>query len=152
PTDGASDMTVLALLDSPGAAGAFSFVIRPGSRTVLDTKSVLYMRNDVQVLGIAPLTSMFFSGQATPAQDDYRSAIHDSDGLFLAPGKGERIWRPLDNPSALAVSSFQDNNPRGFGLMQRERDFDRYQDTGASLQARPSLWVEPAGDWGEGEV
>jgi glucans biosynthesis protein len=152
PTDGASDMTVWALLDSPGAVGAFSFVIRPGSRTVLDTKSVLYMRNDVQVLGIAPLTSMFFSGKATPAKDDYRSEIHDSDGLFLSTGKGERIWRPLDNPSALAVSSFQDNNPRGFGLMQRERDFDRYQDTGASLQARPSLWVEPAEDWGEGEV
>ena len=152
PTDGASDMTVWALLDSPGVTGAFSFVIRPGSRTVIDTRSILYMRNDVQVLGIAPITSMFFSGKTSPTKDDYRPEIHDSDGLLLSTGKGERIWRPLENPSALAVSSFQDNNPRGFGLLQRERDFDRYQDTGANLQARPSLWVEPVGDWGEGEV
>jgi periplasmic glucans biosynthesis protein len=141
-----------ALLDSPGAAGAFSFTVRPGARTVVDTKSVLFLRNDVTLLGIAPLTSMFFAGKASPARDDYRPEIHDSDGLYIATGGGERLWRPLDNPNALAVSSFQDKNPRGFGLMQRERDFERYQDTAASLHVRPSLWVEPAGDWGDGEV
>jgi glucans biosynthesis protein len=145
-------MTVWALLDSPGAAGAFAFTIRPGSRTVIDTKCVLFLRNDVSLLGIAPLTSMFFAGKTAPARDDYRPEIHDSDGLYLSTGKGERIWRPLDNPAALAVSSFQDSNPRGFGLLQRERDFDRYQDSAANLQVRPSLWVEPVGDWGDGEV
>ena len=152
PADDGMNMTVWALLDSPGAAGAFSFTIRPGRRTTIDTMSVFYLRNDVAVLGIAPLTSMFFAGKATPARDDYRPEIHDSDGLYLSTGKGERIWRPLDNPGALAVSSFQDNNPRGYGLMQRERDFERYQDTGAGLHVRPSLWVEPVGDWGDGEV
>jgi glucans biosynthesis protein len=152
PAEGATDMTVWALLDSPGATGAFAFTIRPGARTVVETRCILFMRNDVSLLGIAPLTSMFFSGKSSPSRDDYRPEIHDSDGLYLATGKGERIWRPLENPGALAVSSFQDTNPRGFGLMQRERDFDRYQDTGAQLQARPSLWVEPVGDWGDGEV
>jgi periplasmic glucans biosynthesis protein len=152
PDDGASEMTVWALLDSPGAAGAFAFTIRPGTRTVIDTKSVLFMRNDVSLLGIAPLTSMFFSGKASPTRDDYRPEIHDSDGLYLSTGNGERVWRPLENPGALAVSSFQDSNPRGFGLLQRERDFDRYQDSAANLQARPSLWIEPVGDWGDGEV
>jgi glucans biosynthesis protein len=152
PDDGAADMTVWALLDSPSATGAFSFTIRPGTRTLVDTKCVLFMRNDISLLGIAPLTSMFFSGKATPARDDYRPEIHDSDGLYVATGKGERIWRPLDNPGALGGSAFQDNNPRGFGLMQRERDFERYQDTGANLHVRPSLWVEPVGDWGDGEV
>jgi periplasmic glucans biosynthesis protein len=152
PADDAGDMTVWALLDSPSVAGAYAFTVRPGARTVLETKSVLYMRNDVQVLGLAPLTSMFFSGKAQPTRDDYRPEIHDSDGFYIATGKGERLWRPLENPDALAVSAFQDSNPRGFGLRQRERDFDRYQDTGASLQARPSLWVEPVGDWGDGEV
>ena len=127
PEDGASEMKVWALLDSPGATGAFSFTIRPGARTLVDTKSVLFMRNDISLLGIAPLTSMFFSGKATPARDDYRPEIHDSDGLYVATGKGERIWRPLDNPGALGGSAFQDNNPRGFGLMQRERDFERYR-------------------------
>jgi glucans biosynthesis protein len=152
PAEGATDMTVWALLDSPGATGAFAFTIRPGTRTVVETRCILFMRNDVSLLGIAPLTSMFFSGKSSPSRDDYRPEIHDSDGLYIATGKGERIWRPLENPGALAVSSFQDSNPRGFGLMQRERDFDRYQDTGAHLQSRPSLWVEPVGDWGDGEV
>ncbi len=152
PAANAKDMTVWALLDSPGAAGAFSFTIRPGTRTAIDTKCIVYMRNDVEVLGIAPLTSMFFSGKASPTRDDYRPEIHDADGLYLSTGKGERIWRPLENPEALAVSSFQDRNPRGFGLLQRERDFDRYQDSAAKLEARPGLWVEPAGDWGDGEV
>jgi glucans biosynthesis protein len=152
PADGATDMTVWALLDSPGAAGAFAFTIRPGARTAIDTKCVLFMRNDVSLLAIAPLTSMFFSGKASPTRDDYRPEIHDSDGLYLATGKGERIWRPLENRAALVVSAFQDSNPRGFGLLQRERDFDRYQDSAASPQARPSLWVEPVGDWGDGEV
>src|SRR5262249_55408078 len=56
------------------------------------------------------------------------------------------------NPANLAVATFSDNNPRGFGLLQRERAFEQYQDTAANLQARPSLWVEPMGDWGDGEV
>jgi glucans biosynthesis protein len=143
---------VWALLDSPGAAGAYAFTIRPGARTVLETQAVLYMRNDVQVLGIAPLTSMYFSGKSKPTPDDYRPEIHDSDGLFLSTGKGERIWRPLLNPGVLGVSTFQDSNPKGFGLLQRERDFAQYQDTAANLQARPSLLVEPSEDWGDGEV
>jgi glucans biosynthesis protein len=152
PADNAPQMTVWALLDSPGVAGAFAFTIRPGSRTVVETQATLFVRHDVTLLGIAPLTSMFFAGKASPPRDDYRPEIHDSDGLYLATGKGERIWRPLDNPAKLAVTSFGDTNPRGFGLMQRERDFAQYQDSAATLQKRPSLWVEPVGDWGDGEV
>jgi glucans biosynthesis protein len=152
PADDAQRMTVWALLDSPGATGAFAFVIEPGMRTVVDTQAVLFARHDIGLLGVAPLTSMFFAGKASPPRDDYRPEIHDSDGLYMATGKGERIWRPLDNPKALEVSSYGDSNPRGFGLMQRERDFERYQDSAAKLEDRPSLWVEPVGDWGDGEV
>jgi glucans biosynthesis protein len=152
PADDAQELTVWALLDSPGAAGAFSFVIRPGARTAIETQAVLFARRDIAMLGVAPLTSMFFAGKASPPRDDYRPEIHDSDGLYMATGQGERIWRPLGNPSVLVVSSFGDSNPRGFGLMQRERAFAQYQDTAANLQARPSLWVEPIGDWGDGEV
>lgn len=152
PADDATELTVWALLDSPAAAGAFSFVIRPGARTTVDAKAVLFMRHDVTLLGIAPLTSMFFAGKASPPRDDYRPEIHDADGLFMLTGKDERIWRPLANPSTLGISSFLDTNPRGFGLLQRERAFVQYQDTGAHLEARPSLWIEPKGDWGDGEV
>ncbi len=152
PADDAQEMTIWALLDSPSATGAFSFVVRPGGRTVIDTHAVLFMRRDVGLLGIAPLTSMYFTGKTTPPRDDYRPEVHDADGLAMVTGRGERIWRPLMNPPSLLVSSFVDTNPRGFGLLQRERRFDRYQDTGAHMQARPTIWIEPKGDWGEGEV
>jgi glucans biosynthesis protein len=36
--------------------------------------------------------------------------------------------------------------------MQRERSFAQYQDSTARVETRPSLWVEPTGDWGDGEV
>jgi glucans biosynthesis protein len=152
PQPGASDFTVWALLESPGAAGAYAFRIRPGQRTVVDTRAVLFARHGISLLGVAPLTSMFFTGKTSPPRNDFRPEVHDSDGLMVQTGSGERIWRPLSNPAALAVSSFLDTNPRGFGLLQRERSFAQYQDTTALYHARPSLWVEPEGDWGEGEV
>ncbi|SKA30272.1 glucans biosynthesis protein [Enhydrobacter aerosaccus] len=152
PADEAQEMTIWALLDSPSAAGAFAFVLKPGLRTVVETQAVMFARNDIQRLGVAPLTSMYFAGKISPPQDDYRPEIHDSDGLFLLTGHGEYIWRPLDNPRELLVSSFADTNPRGFGLIQRERSFEQYQDSAARLEARPSLWVEPIGDWGDGAV
>lgn len=152
PADGASELTVWALLDSPSATGAFAMVFRPGARTVTDVHAVLFMRNDVELLAVAPLTSMFFAGKLSPPRDDYRPEIHDSDGLFTINGANEHIWRPLSNPSALAISSFAETNPKGFGLLQRERAFAAYQDSAANLQARPSLWVVPKGDWGDGEV
>ncbi len=152
PAPDATEMTVWAVLDSPGASGAFSFVIKPAARTVVETKAVLFLRHDVSLLAVAPLTSMYFAGKTSPARDDYRPEIHDADGLFMLTGHGERIWRPLNNPPALGVSSYSDTNPRGFGLMQRERSFEQYQDSSARLETRSSLWVEPAGDWGDGEV
>jgi glucans biosynthesis protein len=145
-------LTIYALLDSPGAAGAFRFLLQPGARTIVDVEARLFPRHAITVLGVAPLTSMFLGGKAGPPRDDFRPEVHDSDGLAMLTSGGERIWRPLSNPSALAISSFFDKNPRGFGLLQRERRFDQYQDTSANYHARPSLWVEPQGDWGEGEV
>ncbi len=152
PAPGDKTLTIYALLESPGASGAYVFTVTPGARTTVDVDARLFMRHGVSMLGIAPLTSMFLSGKSGPWRDDFRPEVHDSDGLALLTGTGERIWRPLGNPGSLQVSSFVDNNPRGFGLQQRERRFDRYQDSVAKYQARPSLWVEPKGDWGEGEV
>ncbi|HLG45193.1 MAG TPA: glucan biosynthesis protein G [Reyranella sp.] len=152
PAPDATELTVWAVLDSPGASGAFSFVIKPAARTVVETKAVLFLRHDVSLLAIAPLTSMYFAGKRSPPRDDYRPEIHDADGLFMLTGHGEYIWRPLANPSALAISTYSDTNPRGFGLMQRERSFEQYQDSTARVETRPSLWVEPTGDWGDGEV
>jgi glucans biosynthesis protein len=86
------------------------------------------------------------------ASDDWRQEIHDSDGLAMWRGNGERVWRPLVNPPQLRVSYFADESPKGFGLLQRDRSFDHYQDEGARYERRPSVWVEPKGQWGKGGV
>jgi glucans biosynthesis protein len=116
-------------------------------------RAVVYLRTSPKVVGIAPLTSMFWHGKNSNEQtDDYRPEVHDSDGLMVHTGSNEWLWRPLDNPKSIRVMSFLDDNPRGFGLMQRERRFSAYEDLEANYHARPSAWVEPIGDWGKGSV
>jgi glucans biosynthesis protein len=133
--------------------GAYRFTIRPGEATDVDTEVRLFARTDVKKVGLAPLTSMFFHGENTVRDIvDYRPEVHDSDGLLMQSGTGEWIWRPLDNPRALHVSSFQMENPKGFGLLQRDRDFASYQDLEARSELRPSTWVTPKGEWGKGRV
>jgi glucans biosynthesis protein len=58
----------------------------------------------------------------------------------------------LSNPQDLQISQFADLNPRGFGLIQREKKFAAFQDLESRFELRPSVWVEPIGDWGEGDV
>jgi len=153
PQPKTTSIVVHALLDSPSTTGAFRFTIRPGEDTVVDVESALYPRVEIGQVGLAPLTSMFFFDANDRARiDDYRPAVHDSDGLLLWTGRGEQLWRPLANPTELQISVFSDTNPRGFGLMQRHRDFRTYEDLEARLEGRPSLWVEPIGDAGDGAV
>ncbi|TWI01748.1 glucans biosynthesis protein [Luteimonas cucumeris] len=153
PAPGADAVVVHALLDSPSAAAAFRFSIRPGVDTIFDVDMHLYPRVELAHAGIAPLTSMFdFDASDRLGIDDYRPAVHDSDGLAMLNGRGEQVWRPLQNPRAVQMSAFQDENPRGFGLMQRKRAFTDYLDLEADYQKRPSLWVEPRDDWGKGGV
>ncbi len=149
----ADAVVVHALLDSPSVAGAFRFRIVPGDETVFDIDMRLYPRVELTHAGIAPLTSMFeFDPSDRVGVDDYRPAVHDSDGLALFNAAGEQAWRQLQNPPSLQHSGFQDRGPRGFGLMQRKHGYADYQDAEANYQQRPSAWVEPVGDWGDGEV
>lgn len=152
PTD--RTLTVYALLDSKSAAGAYQFQIRPGDMTQVEVHSELYPRRGIAKPGIAPLTSMYLYGEENSARrfDDYRPQVHDTDGLMMETGHGEWIWRPLANPRELRVNRFIDENPRGFGLIQRQRDFAHYQDAGARYDLRPSYWVQPLGNWGKGGV
>jgi len=153
PAADARHLTVYALMDSPSVAGAYQFVITPGAETEIAVTLQLYFRRDVEKLGIAPLTSMFYHGKTTQHfVDDFRPEVHDSDGLLIEAANGEQIWRPLNNPQRLAFSNFQITNPRGFGLLQRERSFERYQDLEAKYERRPSAWITPVGDWGMGRV
>ena len=153
PHPGVDSIVVNALLDSQSAAGAFRFTIRPGETTTFDVEATLYPRTDIAEAGIAPLTSMFYFDSNNRFEiDDYRPAVHDSDGLLIWTGHGEQFWRPLNNPHDLQLSTFSDVNPRGFGLMQRKRSFAAYDDLEAHYERRPSLWIEPIGDWGEGAI
>ncbi len=153
PTAKSKDMTVYALLDSPSVTGAYRFVIQPGDQTSVSVVERLFFRREVKKLGIAPLTSMFFHGEDTTRQfEDFRPEVHDSDGLLLSFTGGEWLWRPLDNPKTLNVSAFHMPTPKGFGLIQRDRDFDHYQDLETRADQRPSAWVVPQGNWGDGHV
>jgi glucans biosynthesis protein len=153
PRADATAILVHALLDSPSVTGAYHFKITPGAETVVDISALIFARKDVKKLGLAPMASMFFYGEnQNRTTIDYRPEVHSSDGLLIHNGADEWLWRPLRNPEALAVSDFVDNNVRGFGLMQRDRNFDHYQDLQTFSQNRPSYWVEPLGDWGMGMV
>ncbi|WP_395666770.1 glucan biosynthesis protein [Methylocella sp.] len=151
-TGGGDSLTICALLDGPSIAGACRFVMTRGKGVTMDIEQALFLRADVARLGLAPLTSMYwFSETKKETGVDWRPEVHDSDGLAMWTGAGEHIWRPLNNPPRIMASSFADENPRGFGLLQRDRDFDHYQD-GVYYERRPSLWVKPAGQWGKGAV
>ncbi|MBC3438853.1 glucan biosynthesis protein G [Pseudomonas sp. BW16M2] len=146
-------LVIYALLDSPRSTGAYKLTLRPGEDTLVDVKSRVYLRDNVSRLGIAPLTSMYLFGPNQPSKVmNYRPALHDSEGLAIHAGNGEWLWRPLNNPKHLAVSNFSVENPRGFGLLQRQRDFSDYEDLDDEYEKRPSAWIEPKGDWGKGTV
>ncbi|WP_420003161.1 glucan biosynthesis protein [Arenibacterium sp. LLYu02] len=147
------NMVVHALMDSPSVTGAYRFDIMPGNPCVMDVEATLFARTELTHAGLAPLTSMFlFDATNHQRFDDFRPAVHDSEGLLIRNGNGEVIWRPLANPTRLQVSSFVDENPAGFGLIQRSRDLSDFDDLEAHYHRRPSLWVEPKGNWGAGAV
>ncbi len=153
PPPGAQVLVVHALLDSISVSGAYRFSIRPGEQTIFDVEATLFPRVDVPGAELGPMTSMFdFDANDRAGIDDYRAAVHNSGGLAIWTGHGEHVWRQLANPRTLQVSAFGDTGDRGFGLMQRKRAFADYEDLEAHYEKRPSLWVEPIGDPGEGAV
>jgi len=153
PVLNSRSLVLYALMDSPSTTGAFRFEIHPGAPQTMDIDAAIYPRKSIDRFGVAPLTSMFQCGENDRRMaNDWRPEIHDSDGLSMLTGNGEWIWRPITNPTTLRVNSYMDKTPRGFGLLQRDRDFDNYQDDGVFYERRPSLWIEPKGDWGAGAV
>lgn len=153
PTPNAKELVMYALMDSPRVTGAYRFVTRPGIETAIDVTARVFLREGVGKFGMAPLATMYFFGKnQRAATDDYRPQVHNAEGLSVALGNGEWVWRPLVNPKRLLVTSFGTANPQGFGLMQRDRDFTHYEDLEARYELRPSVWVEPKGAWGAGRV
>ena len=153
PAPGARTVRLHALLDSPSCTGAYSFDITHGRTLHMEVEAEIFARTEMRHIGIAPLTSMFLFDETMRQRfSDFRPAVHDSDGLLIHNGAGEEIWRPLANPKSLQISAFADMNPKGFGLMQRARDFSDFADLEALYHKRPALWVTPGEDWGPGAV
>lgn len=153
PEAGADLIRIHALLDSPSVAGAYRFDVMPGEATRTDVTAVIFPRAELRHVGIAPLTSMFLFDETNRDRfSDFRNAVHDSDGLLIHNGAGEKLWRPLANPRTLQISAFGDADPKGFGLMQRARALADFADLEANYHLRPGLWIEPDGAWGRGAV
>lgn len=154
PEKNATQARFYALLDGPSYAGAYTFTVEPGNDTIVDVKAVIFTRTAVKRFGIAPMSSMFWFGENSRKRfDDFRPEVHDSDGLAIRMSTGERLWRPLSNDSdKIELSFFKMNKCDGFGLLQRDRKFNAYEDNEASYHQRPSLWIEPTNDWGPGRV
>jgi periplasmic glucans biosynthesis protein len=147
PEADSKTIVIDALLNSQSATGAYRFTVKPGDSTLIDVEMMVFPRRDIDHAGIAPLTSMYLFGTLNKdGFDDYRLAVHDSDGLFMVNGREEWIWRPLANPKTLQVSAFQDRSPRGFGLIQRKHNFQDFLDLDLQYERRPRLWIEPIGD------
>jgi glucans biosynthesis protein len=152
PSDG-QPITIYARLESPSVAGAYKFVIEPGIDTRVKVESWLFAREDVAKLGVAPFTSMFLYGENTQGRiDDYRPEVHDSDGVLMVTHAGEEIWRPLTNPARLQVTSLSDTAPKGFGMLQRDVEWDNYLDAEANYHLRPGLWVTPEAGFDKGRL
>lgn len=153
PAPDAEAVVLHALLEGPGVTGAYTFTVRPGDETLVDVRATLFMRKAVKTLGLAPLTSMFWFGEASPHRfGDFRPEVHDSDGLLVALDENTRIWRPLENPPEKRLTHFPVGKFHGFGLLQRDREFHSYEDLEAHYEARPGVWVEPLGPWPQGEI
>lgn len=148
----ATTIVVHALLDGPSISGAYRMVITPGEETTFDIGTTLFPRTAIKQLGVAPLTSMFFYGENDRRQyRGFRPEVHDSDGLLFKTG-ADWTWRPLRNPAALTKSPFRSPSTPNFGMLQRDRQFEHYQDLEVRYDLRPSYWIEPEGDWGPGRV
>ncbi|MCP8939382.1 glucan biosynthesis protein [Alsobacter sp. SYSU M60028] len=146
-------LVIHALLDSESVCGAYRFTLRSGEVSIIDTEVTLFPRAAVENYGIGGMSSTFLFGpNDRRGVDDVRPAVFESSGLQIKNGNDEWLWRPLSNPDTLQISAFVDPSPRGFGLMQRERDYTAFLDDDQNFERRPSLWIEPIGEWGPGLV
>lgn len=153
PTLAAGALIIHALIDSESVTGAYRFTLRPGDATIIDTECTLFARTAVDNLGLATMSAAHLSGPIDGRCDnDLRPSVNEVSGIQMLTGKGEWLWRPVANRETLQISAFVDENPRGFGFLQRDRNFDHYQDDDQHFETRPSLWIEPIGEWSAGGI
>ena len=153
PLAGSNAITIHGIIDSESTSGAVRMTFRPGEATIVDVETSLFPRVNLEHVGLGGMTSTYLFGPNDRRNiDDARPAVYETGGLQMLNGQGEWLWRPLHNPETLQISAFVDNAPKGFGLIQRERSYEAYQDDDQRFDRRPSLWIEPIGEWGQGTV
>ena len=152
PASDARTLRMFALLDSPRVSGAYQFDVAPGDETIVEVRKRLYLR--------AP--DRHARHRAAHGHVSVRREPAASSGL---QARGARLRRPdgcdgrrrvalaaADQSEPTLTTSFSMRDPKGFGLMQRDRSFASYEDPEARYDLRPSAWVEPIGSWGAGRV
>lgn len=153
PSPPASALVMHALVDTPSLTGAFHFTLRAENAILIDTECTIFSRRDIEHFGLTPIYATHLVGPLGPrVEDDVRPAVYEVSGVQMLSGRGEWIWRPVTNRERLQSSAFVDRDPKGFGLIQRDRSFKSFLDDENAWQRRPSVWVEPIGSWGPGEV
>lgn len=147
-------VVVHALADSESATAAFKITLTPGRDvSTAAIEGTVFARADLDHIGLGGMQGNYLFGPLDRNRvDDLRAAAFSVEGLAIHNGYGEPIWRPVHNPEALQVSAFVDRGPKGFGLMQRARAYDDFEDDRRHWEQRPSLWLEPLDDWNEGAV
>lgn len=152
PANG-KNLVVYAKMDSPSVTGIYKFTLNGNGNTHMDVKAWLFAREDVEKLGLAPVTSMFLYGENTASKpDDFRPEVHDSDGLMLLTNSNEQLWRPLNNPNRLRITSLSDKKPKGFGMIQRDIQYGNYLDSEAEYHLRPGVWMTAHEGFNEGRL
>jgi periplasmic glucans biosynthesis protein len=153
PPQGADTLIINVLYDAESVTVAARMTVRPGEMTLIDHETSIFARQAIEHFGVGcVMASYLYAPQSRRQFDEVRPAVHEASGLQMVTGAGEAIYRPLSNPAVLQVSAFVDDNPKGFGLVQRDRDPAHFMDDDQRFERRPSVWVEPLGEWGPGTV
>jgi periplasmic glucans biosynthesis protein len=146
-------LVIHAIADSESLSAAFRFSFTSGEMAVMETDMTVFARTEIANYGIGGLqTTYFFGPNDRQGVDDLRAAAYENGGLQMQRGNGEWLWRPISNPADLQISAFVDQTPKGFGFLQRQRDLTAFEDDNQGFETRPSVWIEPVGDWGAGMV
>jgi len=133
--------------------GYYKFTLYPGEVSKAEVTFESIIKRDIEKIGIAPLTSMFWYGESSTSLNPPYPESHDSDGLLIQDDQ-TFIWIPLENPKKPTTTIFKVKKLKGFGLMQRDREFSSYEDPRYEYHKRPSAWVEPVNseNWENGYI
>jgi glucans biosynthesis protein len=151
PAAGARQLRVYALAESATLVAAVQLDLMPGTDGQAQVQLALYPREHAGPLLLAPVIGNFVQDEHRPGRVlPLQAERHCVDGLSIRNPAGW-IWRPLHNPPAPRADSFSGTTPRGYGLLQRDRTASSYV-PGSEHPRQPGVWVEPAGDWGGGQL